>query len=86
MIDGTKIEGNRKIFFIHPQAVIQDELVRALIADNFEAYLLRNSVSAKMVLRDFPDSIVLVQVDSGLSEQQWLDFAGDLRQIRFFRN
>ena len=84
MIDGTKIEGNRKVFFLHPQAVIQDELVRALIADDFEAYLLRNSVSAKMVLRDFPDSILLVQVDSGLNEQQWLDFAGDLKANPFF--
>ena len=84
MIDDIKAPGNRKVFFLHPQAVIQDELVRALIADDYEAYLLRNSVSAKMVLRDYPDSILVVQVDSGLSEEQWLEYASELRATPVF--
>ena len=75
---------NRKVFFLHPQAVVQDELVRALIADNFEAYLLRNHVSARMALRDYPDSILLVQVDSGLDEQKWIEYANDLKANPLF--
>jgi hypothetical protein len=70
---------NRKILFLHPQAVVQDELVRASIAENFEAYLLRNHVSAKMALRDFPDAILLIQVDSGLDEQKWIEYAEELK-------
>jgi len=81
---GKNTVDNRKIFFLHPQAVIQDELVRGLIADDYEAYLLRNSVSAKMVLREYPDSILIVQVDSGLSEDQWLEYAAELRSTPVF--
>ena len=75
---------NRKVFFLHPQAVVQDELVRALIAHNFEAYLLRNQVSAKMVVRDFPDSILLIQVDSGLDEEKWIEYADSLKSNPVF--
>ncbi len=80
----TKSEGNRKIFFLHPQSVLQDELARALIEENFEAYLLRNHVSAKLILRDFPTAILLVQVDSGLEEDRWIEFANDLKSSPVF--
>ena len=75
------VSENRKVFFLHPQAVIQDDLVRALLEDNFEAYLVRNPVSAKVVIREFPDSIFLVQVDSGLEEDEWSSFAAELKAI-----
>lgn len=81
---GRNIVTNRKVFFLHPQAVVQDELVRALVAENFEAYLLRNHVSARMILRDFPDSILLVQTDSGLEEQKWIEYADGLKANPFF--
>jgi hypothetical protein len=70
---------NRKIFFLHPQAVVQDELARAFIEEHFETYLLRNHVSAKLILRDFPDSILLMQVDSGQEKQKWIEYANDLK-------
>ncbi len=75
---------NRKILFLHPQAVVQDELVRASITENFEAYLLRNHVSAKFALRDFPDAILLLQVDSGLDEQKWIEYAEELKASPVF--
>ena len=83
-MEGRNTGENRKVFFLHPQAVVQDELVRALITDNYETYLIRNHVSAKAILRRYPDSVLLAQVDSGLDEQKWKDFAGDLKANPLF--
>ncbi len=84
MLEAKNKPGNRKIFFLHPQAVVQDELARGLIENNFEAYFLRNHVSAKMILRDFPDSILLIQIDSGLDEQKWIEYADGLKSNPIF--
>lgn len=70
---------NRKVFFLHPQAVIQDDLVNGLIEENYECYLIRNASSAKTALRAHPDGVLLIQVDSGLTEEQWFTFAGEIK-------
>lgn len=70
---------NRKVFFLHPQAVIQDDLVRALLEDNFEACLVRNPVSAKTLIREFPDAVLLIQIDSGLSRDAWMSYATEIK-------
>jgi hypothetical protein len=75
---------NRKIFFLHPQAVIQDDLVRSLVEDNFEAYLVRNPVSAKTLIREFPDSVLLIQIDSGLSRDDWMSYATEVKSNPVF--
>jgi len=75
---------NRKVFFLHPHAVVQDELAYALITENIEAYLLRNHVSAKIVLREYPDAVFLMQVDSGLDEDKWIEYAEDLKSFSVF--
>ncbi|MBT3272632.1 MAG: hypothetical protein HN368_05725 [Spirochaetales bacterium] len=73
------ISENRKVFFLHPQAVIQDELVRALIEANYEAYLLRNAADAKTVLKEYPNALLFLQIDSGMEEEAWLAYIDDLK-------
>jgi len=70
---------NRKVFFLHPQAVVQDDLARGLIEDNYECYLVRNAASAKTALREYPNGILMIQVDSGLEESQWFTYADEIK-------
>ncbi|MDR2028911.1 MAG: PilZ domain-containing protein [Treponema sp.] len=61
----------KKIFFLHPSAVIQNEIVFELIQQEFEAYIIRDQNGVIRLLKRYPDSLVFVNIDEGLSEPDW---------------
>ena len=74
-----ELGSSRKVFFLHPLAVIQDDLVRGLVEENYEAYLLRNHVSGRDVLREYGNAVLFIQVDSGLQDKEWIAYADELK-------
>ena len=78
--------GNKKVFFLHPQAVVQDDLVRGLVEVNYEAYLLRNAANTKLVLKEYPDSILFIQTDTVMDSGDWLNYIEDLKSIPALNN
>jgi hypothetical protein len=69
-MEQVPIEG-RKIFFLYPHSVIQDELIDALVMYGFEIYILRDHKRAHSLIERFPGSIMFVNIDERLEEKDW---------------
>ena len=61
----------KKIFFLHPQAFIQNQVVSELAQEEFEVYVVKDEVKLRNMLRKFPDSIVFASINEVLKESAW---------------
>jgi hypothetical protein len=61
----------RKIFFLYPSVVVQNEIIAELAQQEFEVYVVKNHTSLRRILKKYPDSIVFVNIDAGMSEKEW---------------
>ena len=61
----------RKIFFLHPLAVVKNHLVSELAQEEFEVYVVTNEVKLRNVLKKNPDSIVFANISEGMKESAW---------------
>ncbi|MDR1318379.1 MAG: PilZ domain-containing protein [Treponema sp.] len=71
-----KVSGNtglvgKKIFFLHPSAVVQNKVVTELIQQEFEVYIIKQHDKVKQLLKSYPDSIVFADIDEWMSEKNW---------------
>lgn len=64
----------KKVFFLYPPSVIRDELVSRLIEQEFEVYMLKDHATALKLINKYPDSIVYINIDAGMSESEWADW------------
>jgi hypothetical protein len=60
----------RKIFFLYPSQVVNN-VIEELIQQEYEVYIVRNHEKMQNVLKKFPESIVFVNIDDGMSEKNW---------------
>jgi hypothetical protein len=69
--DDTELVG-KKIFFLHPSAVVQNKVAAELIQQEFEVYIIRQPHDKfRHILKRYPDSIVFADIDEGMSEKDW---------------
>jgi hypothetical protein len=68
--DMSDITG-KKIFFLYPSAIIQNEIAAELIQQEFEVYLMRDHLALRRILKKYPNSIVLVNIDDQMDEKSW---------------
>ncbi len=61
----------KKIFFLYPPSVIQKEMIYLLMAAEHEVALLYDAEHTLRVLAKYPDSILYVNIDSGMQEPEW---------------
>jgi hypothetical protein len=61
----------KKIFFLYPAALAQNEVVEELIQEEYEVYVLRDEEKMKKILVKYPDSVVLVNIAEQLAEEKW---------------
>lgn len=61
----------RKVFLLNPPSVVGEELIHAILAAEYELYVINDPKRAMRVFRRFPDSIVFVNIDSEMSEPEW---------------
>ena len=61
----------RKIFFLYPPAIIQNQVISQLAQEEFEVYTVKDENKLKRVLAKYPDSIVFVGINEGLKENIW---------------
>jgi hypothetical protein len=61
----------KKVFFLYPPGVIQDEMLDMLIMNGFESYVLKDHERALRIIQKFPSSILFVNIDMGLKEPEW---------------
>jgi hypothetical protein len=61
----------KKVFFLYPTVVVQNRIIAELIQHEFEVYIAKNKDKLKKVMRTFPDSIVIVDINEQMSEGEW---------------
>jgi len=61
----------KKIFFLHPTVVVQNRVIGELIQQEFEVYVSKNKDSLKKVLRNYPNSIVFIDINEQMPEKDW---------------
>jgi hypothetical protein len=70
MTDMQNLTG-KKIFFLYPQTIVQHDIIDILIMQEYEAYVVKDHLALRRVLKRFPDSIVFVNLDEKLEEKEW---------------
>lgn len=61
----------RKVFFLYPHSVLNEELLIEILSNEYEIYGLQNHDAAVKVTAANPGSILFVNIDETLKEYQW---------------
>jgi hypothetical protein len=61
----------KKIFFLYPSGVMQNGVAEELTQQEYEVYTIKNHNNLRMVLKEFPNSIVFANIDDGMPEKDW---------------
>jgi hypothetical protein len=64
------IEG-KKVFFLYPPSVIQNEMVLEIVKNEYSVYLLHDHAKLFRLMSRYPDSILFINLDEGLKEPEW---------------
>jgi len=63
----------RKVFFLHPSALLQNRIIDELAQEEFEVYVIKNELKIKQALELYPDSILLASINEALKESAWIE-------------
>jgi hypothetical protein len=61
----------KKIFFLFPSVIVKNEVIPELVQLEYEVYTSTDEKKLKPILKKYPGSIVFINIDDGLSEQNW---------------
>jgi hypothetical protein len=68
--NNIEIQG-KKIFFLHPSTIVQNEIIAELTQLEYEVYIVKDENALLRVLRKFPCSVVFCSVDEVLDTAGW---------------
>jgi len=68
----------RKIFFLYPTASVQNQVITELAQQEFEVYIAKDHARLARALKKYPDSIIYINIDEGMSEQDWERWIGGI--------
>jgi hypothetical protein len=80
-VNNVEITG-KKIFFLYPSALIRNEVAAELIQQEFEVYLIQDHEQMKKILRKYPESIVMLNVNEKLNTEGWTGWVRDVQGDR----
>jgi len=61
----------KKIFFLYPSGSITSQVVTELVQQEYEVYISKSHNKLAPILRKYPDSIVFINLDEGMSGVEW---------------
>lgn len=61
----------KKVFFIYPHSVIQNELIQDLIDREYEVYFINDHNKVTSICEYYTGPILFINIDEGLEEMQW---------------
>jgi hypothetical protein len=61
----------KKIFFLYPSALVQNQVISELAQEEFEVYILKDEAKLKQAIGLYPDSIVFANINETLKEDAW---------------
>lgn len=76
----------RKLIFINPGYIIRSHIIPDLLDMEYEIYYTEEPRYTKTLLRQFPDSICFFDIDSGMSEDEYLHLILSIENDPAFKN
>jgi hypothetical protein len=67
----------KKVFFLYPPTIIK-EIIREIVRQEYEAYILESHTAALHILAKYKNSILFVNIDEILKEEEWEKYAASL--------
>jgi len=61
----------KKIFFLHPSALVQNQVISELAQEEFEVYILKDEAKLKQAIGLYPNSIVFASINETMKEDAW---------------
>jgi len=61
----------KKIFFLHPSALVQNQVISELAQEEFEVYVLKDEGKLKQAISLYRDSIVFASINETIKEDAW---------------
>lgn len=61
----------KKVFFLNPPSVIQDEMISDILKNEYEVYMVRDANRTVRLMNKYPDSILFVNIDHNVKETNW---------------
>lgn len=72
----------KKVFFVYPHSVFQENLIQNLIDLEYEIYILNNHKYVANVLTRYEDAVVFFNIDKGLNKEEWEAYIRNLMNAR----
>ncbi len=70
----------KKVFFLYPASVIQNEMVLEIVHAEYAVYLLSEHAKVPRLMARYPDSILFINLDEGMKEPEWEVFIRNLQK------
>lgn len=70
----------KKVFFIYPHSVIQNQLIQDLIDREYEVYFINDYSKVESICEYYTSPILFINIDEGLEESKWEKLIRDLTQ------
>jgi len=61
----------KKIFFLYPTVSIQNQIISKLAQEEYEVYVAKDHTRLARALKDYPDSIIFINIDENMPEPEW---------------
>ncbi len=61
----------KKVFFIYPHSVIQNQLIQELIDREYEVYFINDHSKIESICEYYTSPIIFINIDEALEESQW---------------
>ena len=68
----------RKVFFLHPSALTQNQIIEELAQEEFEVYIIKDELKVRQALELYPDSILVASINEALKENAWVELIRDI--------
>jgi hypothetical protein len=68
----------KKIFFLHPSAFVQNQVVSELAQEEFEVYILKDEAKLRQAIKLYPNSIVFASINEIMKEDAWDKLVRDI--------
>jgi hypothetical protein len=78
-MEQSSFEG-KKVFFLYPHSVMQEEMLDELVIQGYEIYILRDHERARRLIERFPGSIMFINIDEGLDEKAWEAYIREIQE------
>jgi hypothetical protein len=65
----------KKVFFVYPHSVVEEQMIEIMIQSEFEAAIVHDHQRVLSLINKFPSSIVFINIEhKALNEQEWEQF------------